>query len=109
MNKNIICLKHVFEITQRDQEIEQTLFSAFQEGVHECLRSLDNSPEQYWFYGLHTLKGLAYNMGATALGDLCSHLETLENLSLSDKREKIEEVKKLYNLSEEAIQKELNA
>lgn len=62
-------------ITGGDVELEKELFQAFLESGRQCLALLETSwqagSEKTWREQAHALKGLAFNLGAKPLGELC--------------------------------------
>jgi HPt (histidine-containing phosphotransfer) domain-containing protein len=90
------------EIAGDDRELIMSLFSLFLESYNKCLErmafSLKNKADgdQIWHDAMHELKGSAYNIGFSDLGDFCTAAEKID--SLEQKEEAIKMLK--YQLSE---------
>ncbi len=82
-------LENLRDITGGDTEIEKELFQVFLDSAQDCLTALaasctpDNA--ETWRKQAHAFKGISYNLGAEALGDIC---RTAQDSSSSDVNEK---------------------
>ncbi len=68
-------LTNLREMIDGDTELEQALFEEFYNAGGECLAALEASltatDSEAWRRNAHIFKGIAFNLGANALGDLC--------------------------------------
>ncbi len=68
-------LTNLRSITDGDRDMEQALFeefvSSFEAGIAELQSNVTDSVSESWRKNAHALKGIAVNLGAFRLGDLC--------------------------------------
>ena len=70
-----ICFDNIREITGGDAALEAELFRHFFDSVNDCLTdlrgALEAGDEASWRGASHALKGVALNVGAQPLSELC--------------------------------------
>lgn len=68
-------LSNLRSMTDGDPELERVLFdeffSSFEEGISVLDGSTEASASEIWYKQSHALKGIALNLGAEKLGELC--------------------------------------
>jgi HPt (histidine-containing phosphotransfer) domain-containing protein len=93
-------LDNLREITGGDTEIEQELFRIFLESSAECLTALavncGADQTEAWRKQAHALKGISYNLGAQALGDLCKMAQDEPTMSAPDKQALLTAIRQEY-------------
>ncbi len=83
-------LSNLRDITGGDAEIEKELFQAFLDSAQDCLSALAAScaPDEVetWRKQSHAFKGISYNLGAEALGDICRTAQDSASSDINEKR-----------------------
>lgn len=83
-------LNNLRDITGGDTEIEKELFQVFLDSAQDCLTALATScaadDTETWRKQSHAFKGISYNLGAEALGDICRTAQ--DSATTSDIKEK---------------------
>lgn len=83
-------LTNVRDMIGDDPETEAVLFTEFiraaDEGLAHLAESIPVGDHEKWRKTAHMLKGIAYNIGAYALGDLCKLAQEGANISASEKQ-----------------------
>lgn len=84
MTTNCVNLDNLHEMTGSDKDLEKELFDVYIKSSETCLNRLKEGlvpgKEEEWRTQAHAWKGMSYNLGAQALGDLCAQAQT-ENLA----------------------------
>jgi len=84
-------LENLREMIGNDKAIEKELISVFLTSSDECLESLkENTSDENnetWKSQSHAWKGLALNLGANQLGELCSEAQNNKDLNEISKKE----------------------
>ena len=72
-------LKNLREMTEGDPEMERELFaefiSSFESELAQLRASQSDSASETWRRRAHALKGVAFNLGAMRLGELCKQAQ----------------------------------
>lgn len=72
-------LVHLRELIDGDMEVERVLFKEFMlaadQAVDALALSVTSNTAEKWRKTAHMLKGIAYNIGARKLGDLCKNAQ----------------------------------
>ena len=104
-------LTNLREMTGGDKDLERELFQEFfsssqklLDQLHEALTS-DNL--EAWRAGAHALKGTAYNLGATPLGDLCKKAQENFDTLGEDKKELLKLMRDAYAQTKVFLEREL--
>ena len=83
-----------------DSAIECELIHAFHACYAASLRDLENGLTQHdnvqWYNGAHAIKGIAVNIGAYRLGDLCLHAEQASDEKNSVKQSMLDAIQQNY-------------
>src|ERR1700691_5364208 len=101
-------LKNLHEMTGNDAGMEKELFaeliSSFDEGSNSLATAVSGSDNESWRKNAHALKGIALNLGANHLGELCKKAQEnsnadsrLKEIMLTDIKKEYEEVKKFLS------------
>ncbi len=88
------------EMTDGDMELEQSLFSefitAFEDGIKIMMKSFDPAGIEQWRGQAHGLKGMALNLGAAHLADLCKKAQEDCETDALAKGKMLEEIAREY-------------
>ncbi len=75
MNSTPVDLTNLHELTDGDRDFELQMFEAFFESAQQCLANLEASlaaeDSMAWRAAAHAFKGVAYNLGAQPLAEVC--------------------------------------
>lgn len=82
-------LSNLRSMIQDDVELERELFATFYEsfegGLNDLQQALQSADQENWRRHAHALKGIAYNLGANRLGDLCKTAQDHPQASEAEK------------------------
>lgn len=88
------------EMTGGDIELERALFSEFLragEGFVQLLNaSCDDAQAEQWRKTAHAFKGVAFNLGAMKLGELCTKAQSEFGANMQSKHRLLDEITKAY-------------
>jgi len=89
-------IQQLRQMTDGNKELETQLFNLFCTQAIESLASLYEAQdsEDEWRKEAHKFKGAAANVGAQRLSDVCYMAEKSEGLSLTEKKELMQEIEK---------------
>jgi len=74
---HVLNRENILDATEGDLSIEATLYQSFLKTSAEYMAQIQNAQAvEERRRGLHSLKGLALNMGAELLADLCKQAES---------------------------------
>ena len=98
MNEIVVDLSNFREATDGDKELEQELFEEFYASSDDIMVKLDahcteNNDNETWRQAAHALKGLAINLGAARLGELCKKGQDMSENSIPEKQELLHSIK----------------
>jgi len=97
---NPVDLTNLRTMTDGDKDMELALFEEFysssEEAINKMASNCADGQNETWRATAHALKGSAYNIGATALGDFCKHAQENPAASGSDKQALLEKIKAEY-------------
>lgn len=104
-------LRNLREMTDGDRELEKDLFDEFiscsgtmiQELHEACIQQ--NKVE--WHEKTHAFKGIAYNLGAMHLGDLCKKGQESDDADIKTKALLLDEIIKEFDQVKAQLQKEV--
>lgn len=93
-------LTNLRSMTDGDKELEEALFSEFCSSTEASLNAMaaycvDGASEP-WRAAAHALKGTAYNLGATPLGELCKKAQEGYMASGSEKSALLDAMRSEY-------------
>jgi len=93
-------LSNLRDMTEGDTNLEQYLFREFISAGASCLTRLATSQtdglESEWRSASHAFKGIAYNLGAQHLGDLCKQGQESQHAPEGEKAALYEQIAKAY-------------
>lgn len=93
-------LRNLREITDGDAEMEKELFKEFIKTADSYIvilgELLNADKNELWRTTAHAFKGLALNLGATNLGELCKKAQENNTASLQDKTSMLEAIRQEY-------------
>ncbi len=93
-------LTNLRALTDGDSEMELALFeeffNAFEEGI-SALNDFDiQNDNEIWRKQAHALKGIALNLGANMLADVCKHAQDINAAPLAKKMKTLNELQLQY-------------
>lgn len=107
MNTPVVDLTNLRSITDGDAEMEKALFEEFYSAFDNGLRTLEASREEsasdQWRTSAHALKGVAANLGAVRLGDLCKTAQDSHIATPSEKARMLKEISMEYQQAREFL------
>jgi len=96
-------LTNLHEMTDNDKVLEEALFQEFFIAADETIKTLEancvEDANEPWRSAAHALKGVAYNLGAIALGDLCKKAQDGYAAGIAEKRELLQAIQAAYTES----------
>ena len=96
-------------MTDGDSEVELLLFQEFYSSTEAAIDTLTanctDGPNENWRSNAHAIKGIAYNIGAHVLGDLCKQAQDNAGASASEKEALLKNIKSQYSLAKAYLQK----
>lgn len=100
MTAQPVDLTNLREMTDGDKELEQELFAEFFNSSASAIETLGqhcaDGESKPWYSAAHALKGSAYNLGATQLGDLCKKAQESHAASKMEKQQMCDGIKQEY-------------
>lgn len=89
-------LTNLRDMTEGDTEMERELFaefiSSFEKELDELRASLGDDAGETWRRRAHALKGVAFNLGAMRLGELCKKAQETPQSDAEAKSVLLEEI-----------------
>ena len=90
-------LANLRDMIGNDKELESELFEEYRSSSESILDELDNycqqeSDNESWKKAAHALKGIAYNLGANKLGELCKEAQDAYTLPANEKKMLLEKI-----------------
>ena len=89
-------LTNLRSMTDGDVEMERLLFeeffSSFEDGIASLQNNIKDDTAETWRRQAHSLKGIALNLGAMELGELCKKAQDEPNASTDTKSELLEKI-----------------
>jgi HPt (histidine-containing phosphotransfer) domain-containing protein len=106
-------LSDLREMTDGDTEMEKILFEEFFSSADICLKELSanclDGENESWRTNAHALKGIAINLGAAQLGELCKQAQENHGFSATQKQEILTEIQTEYQKVEAFLKNVLAA
>lgn len=94
-------LTNLRSMTDGDQEMEKALFeeffSSFEAGMASLQTNIEEAAAEAWRKEAHALKGIALNLGAMQLGELCKKGQDNHLSSSTAKQELIKQIQGEYD------------
>ena len=92
----VVDLTNLREMTDGDPEMERELFaefiSSFESELAQLRASQGESASETWRRRAHALKGIAFNLGAMQLGNLCKQAQETPQSDLEAKTELLKKI-----------------
>jgi len=93
-------LTNLREMTGNDAEMEKALFeefySSFETGIATLQKNTTASAANTWRQEVHALKGIALNLGAIKLGELCKQAQDSFSSDEADKNKMLQHIQAEY-------------
>lgn len=93
-------LTNLRSMTDGDVELEKELFveffSSFEKGISTIKNSFDTNGISAWRSEVHSLKGIALNLGAEKLGEICKNAQDESNAGAEEKQKIFENIEVEY-------------
>jgi HPt (histidine-containing phosphotransfer) domain-containing protein len=106
-------LSELREMTDGDSEMEKILFEEFFSSADVCLKALSEScvdgDSESWRTKAHALKGMAVNLGAEQLGELCKQAQENHGVAATQKQEMFKGIQVEYQRVEDFLKNVLTA
>jgi HPt (histidine-containing phosphotransfer) domain-containing protein len=84
------------DISRGDIDLMKQLLGAFMSAADNCLQFLQTAHEQHrdddWKHQAHALKGVALNLGAEELSEICAHAQLQWHSSYEDKADMLKAI-----------------
>ena len=100
--QELVDLTNLRSMTDGDVEMEKLLFeeffSSFEDGITSLQNNIREDAAEIWRKQAHSLKGIALNLGAMGLGELCKKAQDEPNADVDSKGELLEDIKAEYEL-----------
>ena len=97
---NSVDLTNLRSMTDGDKDLELVLFQEFYTSTETIIQTMSenctNGNNETWRASAHSLKGMAYNLGAHPLGDLCKKAQDSPDASDKDKEALLNLIKDEY-------------
>ena len=107
---NHVDLTNLHEMTDNDSELEKQLFnefiSSFEAGLDILRKNCDEGSSEAWRSQAHGLKGIAVNLGAKGLGDICKLAQEKHQSSLEEKNKLLNDMDTEYGLVKQFLLKQ---
>lgn len=101
MSKTPVDLANLRSMTEGDAEMEKELFEqfniSFQSGISSLEESMQKNNTEAWRREAHALKGIALNLGAEKLGELCKAAQEQFADSVAVKTASLNNIKIAYH------------
>jgi HPt (histidine-containing phosphotransfer) domain-containing protein len=102
-------LSNLRDMTDGDPNLEKELFREFYVSSETCIAALqinaDPSVAETWRKSAHALKGIALNLGAQKLGDLCKMAQEEYMADISAKEALLNDIQTEYHAVKEFLLK----
>jgi HPt (histidine-containing phosphotransfer) domain-containing protein len=100
-------LTNLHSMTDNDTELEKALFeeffSSFEKGMSSMQANCSKATAGTWRSDAHALKGIALNLGAAALGNLCKIAQDKSEADEGAKQEILKNITAEYGRVEEFL------
>lgn len=105
----VVDLTNLRTMTDGDVEMERELFQEFftscESNILQLAHSIRDKNLESWRAHAHAIKGVAYNLGATRLGDLCKHAQENPEQGSAEKLAALEEIQASYQAVKQFLEK----
>lgn len=97
MNNQTVDLSNLREAIDGDKDLERELFNDFISSSQELLDTLRNADDdEEWRKSAHAFKGIAFNLGAQPLGELCMQAQENFEKDSASKQKILNEIEAEY-------------
>lgn len=98
---NPVDLTNLREITEGDAEMERELFTEFIDAADSYIENMGTLTEEVlneeWRKAAHAFKGIAINLGANRLGELCKKAQENNTSPSGEKLKILQDIKQEYS------------
>jgi len=102
MTNDVVDLANLRDMIGNDKDLEKELFEEYYSSSAQLLDELKNfykqeSDSESWKKSAHAFKGIAHNLGATHLGELCKQAQDGMALPSNEKKILLEKIESENN------------
>lgn len=102
-------LTNLRSMTDGDAEMEQMLFEEFYSSCETLIdklgQNIANNDNENWRKDAHAIKGIAYNLGAAHLGNLCKQAQDSPDMPGPEKQGLLQAIRIAYHETKRFLEK----